>query len=151
MVLSQPPISTTASSGSARTISSTSMAMRLRSSIEVGNENASCSEMVGNTNGSPPPMRTPRATASATCGAVLWQGLKSEAVESTPDDRAFERVVGEAGALEEAAAQKQRELFVTVLGETGAQASLQRERTEDRRREKTDRPSSVFCLVHVVK
>ena len=30
------------------------------------------------------PCRTPRATASATCGAVLWQGLKSEAVERMP-------------------------------------------------------------------
>ena len=52
MVLSQPPISTTASSGSARSISSMSIDIRLRSSIEVGNEKASCSEMVGKTNGS---------------------------------------------------------------------------------------------------
>ena len=84
MVLSQPPISTTASSGSAVIISSTSIAIRLRSSIEVGNENASCSETVGNTNGSAPAIRTPREIASATCGAVLWQGLKSEAVERMP-------------------------------------------------------------------
>ena len=84
MVLSQPPISTTASSGSAPIISSTSMAMRLRSSIEVGNANASCSETVGNTNGSAPAMRTPRDTASATWGAVLWQGLKSDAVDRMP-------------------------------------------------------------------
>src|SRR5689334_3868475 len=84
MVLSQPPISTTASSGSARTISSTSIAIRLRSSIEVGNENASCSDTVGKTNGNAPAMRTPRATASATCGAVLWQGLKSDAVDRMP-------------------------------------------------------------------
>ena len=34
--------------------------------------------------GRPPAMRTPRETASATWGAVLWQGLKSEAVDSTP-------------------------------------------------------------------
>src|SRR4051812_17171748 len=84
MVLSQPPISTTASSGSALIISSTSIAMRFRSSIEVGNENASCSDTVGNTNGSAPAIRTPREIASATCGAVLWQGLKSEAVERMP-------------------------------------------------------------------
>ena len=84
MVLSQPPISTTASSGSAPIISSTSIAIRFRSSIEVGNANASCSETVGNTNGSAPAMRTPRETASATWGAVLWQGLKSEAVERMP-------------------------------------------------------------------
>ena len=84
MVLSQPPISTTASSGSALIISSTSIAIRLRSSIEVGNENASCSDTVGNTNGSAPAMRTPREIASATCGAVLWHGLKSEAVDRMP-------------------------------------------------------------------
>src|SRR5712672_2590655 len=84
MVLSQPPIRTTESSGSALTISSTSIDIRLRSSIELGNEKASCSEMVGNTKGRPPASRTPRAIASATCGAVLWQGLKSEAVERMP-------------------------------------------------------------------
>jgi hypothetical protein len=70
IVLSQPPISTTASSGSARSISSTSIAIKLRSSIEVGNVKASCSEMVGNTNGNAPAMRTPRATASASRAAV---------------------------------------------------------------------------------
>ena len=36
MVLSQPPISTTESSGSAFTISSTSIDIRFRSSIELG-------------------------------------------------------------------------------------------------------------------
>ena len=45
---------------------------------------ASCSDTVGNTNGSAPAARTPREIASATCGAVLWQGLKSEAVERMP-------------------------------------------------------------------
>ena len=84
MVLSQPPISTTESSGRLATISSTSIAIRLRSSKEDGPANASCREMVGKMKGSPPASRTPFATASATCGAVLWQGLKSEAVERTP-------------------------------------------------------------------
>ena len=84
MVLSQPPISTTASSGSAEIISSASMAMRLRSSIEVGNENASCSEMVGNTNGRPPASRTPRAIRSLNPGALPWHGLKSDAVDRMP-------------------------------------------------------------------
>ena len=84
IVLSQPPISTTASTGSARSISSVSIDMRLRSSIEVGNENASWIEMVGKTNGRPPASRTPAAVFSASRAAVPWQGLKSDAVERMP-------------------------------------------------------------------
>src|SRR5262249_28911109 len=84
MVLSEPPNSTTESSGSAFTISSTSIDIRLRSSIEVGKENASCSETVGKTNGRPPASLTPRAIASASCGAVRRHGLKSDAVGDTP-------------------------------------------------------------------
>ena len=54
MVLSQPPISTAESSGSAFSISSVSIDMRFRSSIEFGYENDSWIEMVGKTNGKPP-------------------------------------------------------------------------------------------------
>src|SRR5262249_36139561 len=42
------------------------------------------------------------------------------------DDRPVERVVGEARALEEAAPQKERELLVAVLRETGPQTTLHR-------------------------
>ena len=122
MVLSQPPISTTASSGSAEIISSTSIAIRFRSSIEVGKENASCSETVGNTNGSAPAIRTPRDTASASCGAVLWQGLKSEAVDRMPTIGRSSASSVIARAFEKAAPQEQREFLVAVLGEAGPQA-----------------------------
>jgi len=89
MVLSQPPISTTASSGSALTISSTSIAIRLRSSIEVGYENASCSDTVGNTKGSAPAMRTPRETASANPWSAISSTKGSVAFVS-----AFVEVIG---------------------------------------------------------
>ncbi len=63
-VLSQPPIRTTASIGWARTISSVSIAMRLRRYIDVGEAKLSWIEMVGNTIGSPPASITPRLAAS---------------------------------------------------------------------------------------
>src|SRR5713101_7511724 len=53
-VLSQPPITTTASIGWARIISSVSIAIRLRRYIEVGNAKLSAIEIVGNTIGSAP-------------------------------------------------------------------------------------------------
>ncbi len=122
MVLSQPPISTTASSGSALIISSTSIAIRLRSSIEVGNENASCSETVGNTNGSAPAIRTPREIGFGDLRRGLVAGVEVGGGGEDADDRPVERLVGEARALEEAAPQEQRELLVAVLGEAGPQA-----------------------------
>jgi len=67
-VLSQPPTSTTASMGCARTISSTSIAMRLRNIRLVGLRNTSPSEMVGKSTGSPPDPSTPRLTASTSSG-----------------------------------------------------------------------------------
>ena len=67
-VLSQPPINTTASMGCARTISSTSIAMRLRNIRLVGLRNTSPSEMVGKSTGSPPDLSTPRLTASTSSG-----------------------------------------------------------------------------------
>ena len=74
-VLSQPPISTTASIGWARTISSVSMAIRLRRYMLVGAAKLSCTEMVGKAIGRPPASITPRCTASINCGALPWQGL----------------------------------------------------------------------------
>ncbi|MNH09880.1 hypothetical protein D3C79_693420 [compost metagenome] len=74
-VLSQPPISTTASIGWARIISSVSMAMRLRRYMLVGCEKLSAMEIVGKSMASPPSIITPRFTASINCGALPWQGL----------------------------------------------------------------------------
>ena len=74
-VLSQPPISTTASIGWARIISSVSIAIRLRRYIEVGEAKLSWIEMVGKTIGSAPASITPRLVASISCGTLPWQGL----------------------------------------------------------------------------
>jgi hypothetical protein len=74
-VLSQPPMSTTASMGWARIISSVSMDMRLRRYMLVGAEKLSCTEMVGKSMGRPPASMTPRLTASISWGALPWQGL----------------------------------------------------------------------------
>ncbi len=67
-VLSQPPISTTASIGCARIISSVSIAIRLRYLRLVGVRNTSPSEMVGNSSGSAPAASTPRLTAASSSG-----------------------------------------------------------------------------------
>ena len=74
-VLSQPPITMTASIGWARIISSVSIAIRLRRYIEVGCEKLSWIEMVGNTNGIAPDSMTPRLAASMMSGTLPWQGL----------------------------------------------------------------------------
>ena len=74
-VLSQPPISTQASIGCARIISSVSIAIRLRRYMLVGCANDSCSDTTGNSIGRPPASITPRLTASMSCGALPWQGL----------------------------------------------------------------------------
>ena len=83
-VLSQPPTSTTESMGWARIISSLSIAIRLRSSMLVGWEKASCRLMVGKTMGSAPASMTPRFTASMILGTLPWQGLKSLWVLAMP-------------------------------------------------------------------
>ena len=74
-VLSQPPITMTASIGWARIISSVSIAIRLRRYIEVGWEKLSWIEMVGNANGIAPDSITPRLAASMMSGTLPWQGL----------------------------------------------------------------------------
>ena len=83
-VLSQPPISTTASIGWARIISSVSMAIRLRNFMELGASVDSCSEMVGNSSASPPAAVTPRLIASSSSGKWRWQGLNLECVKAMP-------------------------------------------------------------------
>ena len=75
-VLSQPPISTTASIGCARIISSTSIAIRLRNIMLVGFRNTSPNDTVGNARGSPPAASTPRSTACVSSGIARWQLLK---------------------------------------------------------------------------
>jgi hypothetical protein len=74
-VLSQPPISTTASIGCARTISSVSIAIRLRRYMLVGCAKDSCSDTTGNCTGSPPAISTPRFTPSMMSGTLRWQAL----------------------------------------------------------------------------
>jgi hypothetical protein len=79
-VLSQPPISTTASIGCARIISSVSIDIRLRYFRLVGLRNTSPSEIVGKAIGSPPAASTPRRTASSRSGKWRWQLLKPDGV-----------------------------------------------------------------------
>ncbi len=74
-VLSQPPISTTASIGCARIISSTSIAIRLRNMRLVGLRKTSPSEIVGKSSGRAPAASTPRLTASSSSGKWRWQLL----------------------------------------------------------------------------
>jgi len=74
-VLSQPPISTTASIGCASSISSVSIDMRLRNYMLVGAEKLSWMLMVGKSIGRPPASITPRLTASINCGELPWHGL----------------------------------------------------------------------------
>ena len=83
-VLSQPPMSTTASMGCARIISSVSIDIRLRYFRLVGLKNTSPSEMVGNSTGSAPAASTPRLTASRSSGKWRWQLLKPEPVKAMP-------------------------------------------------------------------
>ena len=70
--------------GWARIISSVSMAIRLRKSMEVGWVCTSPREMVGNSRGSPPSCQTPRLTASATCRKWALQLLNSLQVWAIP-------------------------------------------------------------------
>src|SRR3954454_16739262 len=74
-VLSQPPMTMTASMGWARIISSVSMAIRLRRNIEVGWAKLSWIEIVGKTIGMAPASMTPRFAASISAGALPWHGL----------------------------------------------------------------------------
>ena len=75
MVLSQPPISTTASIGCARIISSVSIAIKLRRNMLVGWAKDSWMEIVGNSIGSPPASRTPRLIDSTSLGTLPWHAL----------------------------------------------------------------------------
>ncbi len=69
-VLSQPPISTTASIGWARIISSVSIDIRLRRYIEVGELNDSWMLIVGKSRARPPACSIPRRTAAIRFGTA---------------------------------------------------------------------------------
>jgi hypothetical protein len=75
-VLSQAPISTTASIGWARIISSASIAIRLRNIMLVGCRKTSPRDTVGKSSGRPPAAMAPRFTASTSSGKCRWQLLK---------------------------------------------------------------------------
>ena len=80
MVLSQPPSSTTPSTGLARSISSVAIAAMLRQSIAVGLTSVSPSETTGRFIGTPPASQTPCLTLSATSFRCELHGARSEAV-----------------------------------------------------------------------
>ena len=84
VVLSQPVISTTPSSGLARSDSSTSMLARLRNSMVVGFMMVSPSDMTGNSIGTPPASRMPRLTFSASSRRWPLQGVSSLQVLQMP-------------------------------------------------------------------
>ncbi len=80
MVLSQPPRSTTPSTGLARTISSMAIAAMLRQSIAVGRTWVSPRDTTGRLCGTPPASQMPRFTCSAISSRWLLHGVRSEAV-----------------------------------------------------------------------
>ena len=79
MVLSQPPSSTTPSTGLARSISSVAIAAMLRQSMAVGLTSVSPSETTGRFIGTPPASQTPCLTLSATSLRCELHGARSEA------------------------------------------------------------------------
>ena len=78
VVLSQPESKTTPSIGSPRIISSTSIDIRLRQNIEVGDRKNSPREIVGNSSGNPPAAITPRLTCSASPRRCELQWVASD-------------------------------------------------------------------------
>jgi hypothetical protein len=80
MVLSQPPSSTTPSTGLARSISSVAIAAMLRQSIAVGRTCVSPRDTTGSSSGTPPASRTPLRTDAATSVRCALHGVRSEAV-----------------------------------------------------------------------
>src|SRR4249919_118189 len=114
-VLSQPPISTTASIGWARIISSVSIAIRLRRYIEVGYEKLSAIEMVGNTIGIALD-RFDDLGGVAVAGIVIAVGV------GDADDRPVQRVIRIAHRLDEDLAQEQREASVAITRQSLAKS-----------------------------
>ena len=77
VVLSQPPISTTPSTGCERSNSSASIASRLRYNSGLGFWNGSAIDIAGISSGKPPACQTPRLISSTRCLKWLWQELMS--------------------------------------------------------------------------
>ena len=80
MVLSQPPSSTTPSTGLPRSISSIDIAARLRHSIAVGRIWVSPGDITGRFSGMPPASYTPCLTLVATSSRWALHGVRSDAV-----------------------------------------------------------------------
>jgi len=78
VVLSQPESKTTPSMGRPLIISSTSIDIKFRQNMEVGDMKNSPSEMVGNSIGNPPAARIPRFTCSARPRKWLLQCVASD-------------------------------------------------------------------------
>ena len=121
-VLSQPPISTTASIGCAPIISSVSIAIRLRYIIDVGFRNTSPSEIVGNGRGKAPAASTPRETASTNSSVVRWQLLRTRWRHRDADDRLGQHLARQAHGAGERAAQIAGEVRVAVIGQSASDA-----------------------------
>ena len=77
VVLSQPPISTAPSIGCERSISSVSIARKLRYIMLVGFWKVSLTAIAGSSTGNPPACHTPRFTSSARCGNARGTGVRS--------------------------------------------------------------------------
>ena len=116
-VLSQPPISTTASIGCARTISSVSIDIRLRNFMLVGERNTSPSDTVGNSIGSAPAASTPRFTASQQLGEMPVAIVEAGRRIGDADHRLVQHGAGIAHRLRERAAQITGKIAVAVIGE----------------------------------
>ena len=84
VVLSQPPISTTPSTGWERSSSSVSIARKLRYIMLVGLVICSPTLMAGSSTGKPPACQTPRFTSSARWRMWEWQVLVSDQVLTMP-------------------------------------------------------------------
>ena len=120
-VLSQPPISTHASMGCARIISSTSIDMRLRNMRLVGLRKISPSEMVGKSSGKPP------AEHAALDRFHQFRHVAVAIVEPArglrdADDGPVQHLQRIAHRAREGTAQVEREVAVAVVGEVAAQA-----------------------------
>jgi hypothetical protein len=77
VVLSQPPISTAPSTGCERSISSVSIARKLRYIMLDGFWNVSLTAITGSSTGKPPACQTPRFTSSARVRKCAWHGRRS--------------------------------------------------------------------------
>src|SRR5687768_14308846 len=84
VVLSQPHIKTTPSTGFARIDSSTSILARLRYNMAVGFIKVSPSDITGNSTGNPPASETPRFTDSASSRKCALHGVNSDHVLQMP-------------------------------------------------------------------